>query len=145
MTLFALINKVAGIYGLVAVLSGGADVAQLTMYLYSVATIFVFIWGMRKISEEDGSKTLVYGHLFAFDHLVSTVYTAWFGVVWYAFTPHDGRRVANSDAQKEMLGDVVMDDATRIRAAEAIWKSERGFSAAVLVLGWLIKVSSLHK
>lgn len=38
-------------YGLVAVLTGGADAAQLIMYLYSVATIFVFIWGMRKIAE----------------------------------------------------------------------------------------------
>lgn len=90
--------------------------------------------------KEDGNKTLSYAHLFAFDHLVGTVCTAWFAVVWYMYTPHDGRRVANSDAQKEMLGDVVMDDATRIHAAQAIWKSERGFSAAVLACGWLIKV-----
>lgn len=31
-------------------------------------------------------------------------------------------------------------ESVRKAAAEAIWKSERGFAAAVLVGGWLIKV-----
>lgn len=67
--------------------------------------------------------------------------------MWYVYVPHDGARVANSDAQKDMMGDVTgggMDDAARIAAAQEVWKSERGFSAAVLVLGWLIKVGVLR-
>lgn len=33
-----------------------------------------------------------------------------------------------------------MDDAARTAAAMGVWQSERGFSAAVLVVGWLLKV-----
>lgn len=64
-------------------------------------------------------------------------------MIWYLYVPHDGRRVANSDAQKEMMGELSrngIDDVVRKVAADAIWKSERGFSAAVLVSGWLLKV-----
>lgn len=43
------INKVAGIYGLVAVFTGGSLV-QLSMYIYSVALLFVFVWGIRVTS-----------------------------------------------------------------------------------------------
>jgi len=55
-SLFALLNKVAGAYGILAVLlSGGAALSQplgqLTMYAYSIASLVGFIWGLQKISE----------------------------------------------------------------------------------------------
>ena len=99
--------------------------------------------------QENGHKTLVYAHLFAIDHLISTVYTAFFAVLWYAYIPHDGERVANSEAQKAMMGDGGMggklDHDARKAAALALWKSERGFSAAVIVGGWFIKVSRVRE
>lgn len=97
------------------------------------------------LSQENGPKTLLYAHIFALDHLLGTLYTTFFAVVWYAWVPHDGRRVANSDAQKAMMGGAgthEMDEATRTAAAMTVWEGERGFSAAVLVLGWVIKVRS---
>ncbi|KAM0748757.1 DUF1753-domain-containing protein [Meredithblackwellia eburnea MCA 4105] len=142
-SLFALLNKVAGAYGILAVFTGGAEGTQLTMYLYSIGTIAVFIWGIKKINEENGPKTLLYAHLFAIDHLISTAYTALFGVIWYIYVPHDGERVANSEAQKEMMGGgsaAKLDPEARKAAALALWQSERGFSAAVIVGGWLLKV-----
>ncbi|GAA5922712.1 hypothetical protein JCM3775_006108 [Rhodotorula graminis] len=148
-SLFALLNKVAGAYGILAVLlSGGAALSQplgqLTMYAYSIASLVGFIWGLQKISEENGPKTLLYAHGFAADHLVGTVYTTFFAVVWYLFVPHDGRRVANSDAQKAMMGGsqsgVEMDETERTQAAMGVWTSERGFSGAVLLIGWLLKI-----
>ncbi|ORY41827.1 Inositolphosphorylceramide synthase subunit Kei1-domain-containing protein [Leucosporidium creatinivorum] len=147
-SLFGVLNKVAGAYGMMAVLTGGTlaqPVSQLTMYIYSIATLVVFLWGLKKISEENGPKTLIYAHLFAVDHFVGTIYTAIFAVMWYVHTPHDGRRVANSDAQKEMMGSIDgtmggLTDEQRALAAQGVWKSERGFSAAVLILGWFIKI-----
>lgn len=50
-SLFGLLNKVAGTYGIMAVFTGGAEGAQLTMYIYSIASIVVFIWGMQKIND----------------------------------------------------------------------------------------------
>ncbi|KAM0786426.1 hypothetical protein ACM66B_001890 [Microbotryomycetes sp. NB124-2] len=143
-SLFGLLNKVAGVYGMMAVITGGT-VAQLTMYIYSLATLFVFIWGFKSIAEENGPRSLMYAHLFALDHLVGTIYTTLFAVVWYVYVPHDGRRVANSDAQKQMMGDIDgtmmgLNDDERAAAAQAVWKSERGFAAAVLLAGWFIKI-----
>lgn len=101
-----------------------------------------------KIEQEDGPKTLLYAHLFAIDHFINTLYITFFAITWYSFTPHDGRRVANSAAQREvmesgqaLLGKVVDENVMRL-AAEGIWKEERGFSAAVLIIGWFIKVST---
>ncbi|GAA6020542.1 hypothetical protein JCM11491_000789 [Sporobolomyces phaffii] len=147
-SLFAVLNKVAGAYGMLAVLLAGGStlsqpVGQLTMYAYSIASLVVFIWGLQKIGEENGPKSLIYAHLFALDHLVGTLYTSLFAAIWYLYTPHDGRRIANSDAQKAMMGSNTgtgLDDAGRVEAAMGVWKSERGFSGAVLVIGWMLKV-----
>ncbi|GAA5981613.1 hypothetical protein JCM5350_008050 [Sporobolomyces pararoseus] len=147
-SLFAVLNKVAGAYGMLAVLLAGGNalsqpVGQLTMYVYSIASLVVFIWGLQKIGEENGPKSLIYAHLFALDHLVGTLYTSLFAAIWYLYTPHDGRRIANSDAQKAMMGSNTgtgLDDAGRVEAAMGVWKSERGFSGAVLLIGWMLKV-----
>lgn len=45
---------------------------------------------------------MLYAHCFFADHVVSTLYTVAFGVAWYIFDPHDGRRVANSEAQQDV-------------------------------------------
>lgn len=49
-TLFALFNKIAGMYGILAIFHGGT-IGQLSLYLYSIATIPVFIWGLKANSE----------------------------------------------------------------------------------------------
>jgi hypothetical protein len=49
-TLFAVLNKVAGAYGMLAIFSGGTF-AQISMYIYSIATIVVFLWGLKGIGE----------------------------------------------------------------------------------------------
>ncbi|GAA5864807.1 hypothetical protein JCM8547_009238 [Rhodosporidiobolus lusitaniae] len=148
-SLFAALNKVAGAFGLLALVLSGREafkepLAQLSMYLYSMASLGGVVWGLQQVSAENGPSTLLYAHLFALDHLLSTLWTAFFAVVWYAWVPHDGRRVANSDAQKAMMGGSqttgAMTDEARAAAASEVWSGERGFSAFVLVVGWFIKV-----
>lgn len=43
-----LINKVAGVYGLITVLVGGTFV-QFLFYAYSVVTLFAFLWALGVI------------------------------------------------------------------------------------------------
>ena len=50
LTLFSLFNKIAGIYGIIAIFQGGT-IAQLSLYIYSIATIPIFIWGLKSISD----------------------------------------------------------------------------------------------
>jgi hypothetical protein len=166
------VNKVAGVYGLISLFTGG-DFYQLSFYFYSTVTLIIFVWGMRAVSEvsrrsndnnmstllimtttiswinqESSSKVLKLAHLYAIDHILQTLYTAHFALE-YINAPHDGRRVINSQAQKDLIdlaisrgeisGEGDGEDAARL--AQTLWKQERGTAGAVVVLAWLIKVS----
>lgn len=41
-----MINKVAGVYGLITILVGGTF-PQLLFYAYSVGTLFAFLWALK--------------------------------------------------------------------------------------------------
>ncbi|KAI0766695.1 DUF1753-domain-containing protein [Trametes elegans] len=142
--LFALLNKVAGVYGLVAVLTGaGGSAAQLTLYLYSVLGLVALTWGLKAILHEDPKHTLYFAHLFFADHILSTAWLVFFGVLWWFYTPHDGRVQINSDAQKEVMESGAghnMTDEERAAAAMSIWNAEKGVASAMLVIGWIAKI-----
>ncbi|PCH44422.1 DUF1753-domain-containing protein [Wolfiporia cocos MD-104 SS10] len=144
--LFAVLNKVAGVYGLIATFTGaGGSVAQLSLYIYSCVALAALVWGLRATSQENPKHTLYFAHLFFADHVLSTAWLVFFAVVWWVYTPHDGRRQANSAAQEEMmnagtqLGGHNMTAEERERAAMTIWSEEKGLATAVIVLGWLVK------
>ncbi|KAF8587844.1 DUF1753-domain-containing protein [Ramaria rubella] len=140
-----LFNKVAGVYGLIAVFTGGS-LAQLSMYIYSLFALVALTWGLKAVGQEDPKRVLYFAHMFFLDHLFSTCWTVFFGVVWWVYTPHDGRQVINSDAQRAMMGGASgeeghnMTETERAQAALGIWNKEKGFAAAVLIIGWLIKI-----
>jgi len=143
--LFALFNKVAGVYGLISVLAGaGGSFAQLSLYLYSLLGLVALGWGLKAVKEENAQQTLYFAHLFFVDHMFSTAWTLFFAVVWWAYTPHDGRRVANSAAQEAIrLGAGVnhtMTDVQLAAAANILWHEEKGVAATVIVLSWLAKI-----
>ncbi|KZP21041.1 DUF1753-domain-containing protein, partial [Athelia psychrophila] len=146
--MFALLNKVAGVYGLIAVVMGaGGSFAQLSLYLYSVIALGGLIWGLRIAREEDAKRMLYFAHLFFADHVLSTVWTVFFAVVWWVYTPHDGRRTTNSAAQEQIAQDRMgggpntnMTEAQRTAAAHLMWDTEKGTAAAVISLSWLTKI-----
>jgi len=43
-----LINKVAGLYGLITILVGGTF-TQLVFYAYSTASLFAFLWALKSV------------------------------------------------------------------------------------------------
>ncbi|KAJ3517763.1 hypothetical protein NLJ89_g310 [Agrocybe chaxingu] len=138
--LFAILNKVAGVYGLIAVLTGaGGSFAQLSLYIYSVLALVAFAWGLRL---EDAKKTFYFAHLFFIDHIFSTSWTLFFALDWWLWQPHDGRRQANSAAQQAMMehGNSTMTDEQRKKAAMAIWNHEKGLAAAVIIVSWVFKI-----
>ncbi|KAL1745209.1 Inositolphosphorylceramide synthase subunit Kei1-domain-containing protein [Schizophyllum fasciatum] len=143
--LFALLNKVAGVYGLIAALTGaGGSFAQISLYLYSTAALVAIALGLKAVKREDAKQTLYFAHFFFFDHALSTAWVIWFAIVWWLRTPHDGRRQANSAAQEAMMHAAPphepMTDAQRVAAAMAIWEQEKGFAAAIIAMSWLSKL-----
>ncbi|CCM02557.1 uncharacterized protein FIBRA_04660 [Fibroporia radiculosa] len=143
--LFAVLNKVAGVYGLVAVLTGaGGSAAQLSLYIYSVLGLVALGWGIKAVSQENPKHSLYFAHIFFADHIISSAWLVFFAVVWWVYTPHDGRRQANSAAQEEMMNSTNgahrnMTEEEREAAAMIIWSEEKGLATAVIVLGWVAK------
>lgn len=152
-------------YGLIAVLTGaGGSFAQLSLYLYSVLALAALAWGLRAVKEvsqsvtfalnyqlvlqEEPKHTFYFAHLFFADHILSTVWTAFFAVVWWIYTPHDGQRTVNSKAQEDILKGAEgssknMTDSERIEAANMLWNKEKGTAGAVIIVSWLAKVCLL--
>ncbi|CAK5279732.1 unnamed protein product [Mycena citricolor] len=145
-TLCAIFNKVAGVYGLIALLTGaGGSFAQLSLYLYSVLGLVALAWGLGVVKQEDPRQTLYYAHLFCGDHILSTLWTAFFAMQWWWYIPHDGARQANSQAQADLIAianltEAVLTDGERTQAAQLIWNQEKGTSAVVILLAWLAKI-----
>lgn len=159
LTLFALFNKTAGVYGILAVFQGGTF-SQVALYIYSIATIVIFLWGLKGISDEDAQHVLTYAHLFTADHMISTFWTLLFAFNWWYFTPHDGAPTANQSTHQTGLMDLIETIESQYRtpeqmaqihhdqltpemrkmSAERVWKEEKDFSAVVLGLGWLVKI-----
>ncbi|ESK97784.1 duf1753-domain-containing protein [Moniliophthora roreri MCA 2997] len=144
--LFAVLNKVAGIYGLIAVVTGaGGSFSQLSLYIYSVLALVALVWGLRAVKEEDPKQTLYFAHLFFADHIFSTSWTVYFATVWWFQNPHDGHHSANSPAQIEIIegtvhSDIPMTDEERVAAAQKIWNHEKGTAAAFIILAWILKL-----
>ncbi|KAK7056315.1 hypothetical protein VNI00_002868 [Paramarasmius palmivorus] len=144
--LFTVLNKVAGIYGLIAVATGaGGSFSQLSLYIYSVVALVALVWGLKAVKEENPKQTLYFAHLFFADHIFSTSWTVYFASVWWFQNPHDGRHTANSAAQIEIINGTVhsnvpMTDEQRVAAAQKIWNQEKGTAAALIILAWIIKV-----
>ena len=96
-------------------------------------------------AQEDPRSTLYFAHLFFADHVLSTSWTIFFAVVWWLYSPHDGRRVSNSAAQNEIIENYLgetekVSEEERARLALQLWRREKGVAVAIIILGWLIKV-----
>lgn len=95
--------------------------------------------------QEDPKKTLYFAHIFFADHILSTAWLVFFAVLWWVYTPHDGRMQANSAAQKEVMESSAgrnMTEEERSTAAMALWNTEKDVASILIVLGWLAKVRS---
>ncbi|KAG8729077.1 hypothetical protein FRC12_021274, partial [Ceratobasidium sp. 428] len=140
--LFALINKVAGVYGLVSLFFGGSA-AQISMYIYSTLAIVALAWGLKAVTDEDAKRTFYFAHIFVADHLLGTIWTVFFAVLWWVYNPHDGEKVVNSAAQEAMAGahgNTTISHGDRVAAAQLIWNQEKGLAAMVLIAGWISKI-----
>ncbi|KAK1924417.1 Inositolphosphorylceramide synthase subunit Kei1-domain-containing protein [Papiliotrema laurentii] len=151
--LFGLINKVAGLYGLVVIFIGGS-LTQIAFYAYSTASLFAFLWALRIVKSESASTTTTVAHLYTLDHLVQSLFHYLFYLDYWYNVPHDGRRTANSQAQQDLInlaasrGEIIdpatqetpgMDELRKALAGD-IWRTEKVYAGWTLVFGFFLKV-----
>ncbi|CAK9786177.1 DUF1753-domain-containing protein [Cutaneotrichosporon oleaginosum] len=151
--LFALINKVAGVYGLITVIVGGSF-AQITFYAYSVISLLGLQWGLKQVKAESSQKVLLVAHLYVLDHVIQQVFHYLFFYNYWYIQKHEGQRDLNSQAQKDIFNlavsrnEVSASDANpseadaQLRAGQAmqIWNHEKGYALGVIMLGFLFKI-----
>ena len=99
----------------------------------------------RNTLQEDARSTFYFAHLFFADHILSTSWTVFFAVVWWIYSPHDGRRVSNSAAQDKIIENYLgetekVSEEERARLALQLWRREKGVAITIIIFGWLIKV-----
>lgn len=79
-----LINKVTGLYGLLAILTGfSLDAVQLSMYLYSVAVLVALAFLIPHIRRQSPLQNLSLAWLYIVDTAANAAYTVTFAVQWY--------------------------------------------------------------
>lgn len=79
-----LINKVTGLYGLLAILTGYAlDAVQLSMYIYSVGVLVALAFLLPHVRRQSPFPNLSLAWLYIIDTALNTAYTAFFAVAWY--------------------------------------------------------------
>ncbi|KAJ5178238.1 uncharacterized protein N7500_000937 [Penicillium coprophilum] len=83
-TLSLLLNKISGLYGLLALLTGyHLSPVQLSMYLWSLVALALAALLFPHIRKQSPLQCLALTYLYVFDSLINAAYTAAFGVTWF--------------------------------------------------------------
>lgn len=83
-SLSMLFNKVAGFYGLLAILTGfHLDVMQLSLYLYSVVALVLLAFLMPHVRKQSPFECLAFSWFYLFDTIINCTYTAAFAFTWF--------------------------------------------------------------
>jgi hypothetical protein len=83
-TLSLLLNKISGLYGLLALLTGyHLSPVQLSMYLFSLLVLGLTALLFPHIRKQSPLQCLALAWLYVFDSLINAAYTAAFGVAWF--------------------------------------------------------------
>lgn len=83
-TLSLLLNKISGLYGLLALLTGyHLSSVQLSMYIYSLIALALAAILFPHIRKQSPLECLALAWLYLLDSLINAAYTAAFGVTWF--------------------------------------------------------------
>ncbi|KAF2428943.1 DUF1753-domain-containing protein [Tothia fuscella] len=79
-----LVNKVTGLYGILALLTGfSISPLQLSMYIYSLIVFGVTIHLFPHIQAQSAWHTLAFAQLYALDTIINAAYTVFFSIAWF--------------------------------------------------------------
>lgn len=83
-TLSLLLNKVSGLYGLLALLTGfELNSLQLSMYIYSLLALGLTAYLAPHIRTQSPLHSLALAWFYTIDSVINAAYTAAFGVTWF--------------------------------------------------------------
>ncbi|KAF6805623.1 inositolphosphorylceramide synthase subunit Kei1 domain-containing protein [Colletotrichum sojae] len=103
-SLILLFNRLTGLYGLLAVLTGyGLSITQLSMYVYSLGVVVSLAMFLPHIRKQSPFEVLGLAWLYVIDTLLNVAYTTFFAVNWYlnstALIKHPGSAGVSDGAE----------------------------------------------
>ena len=107
-TLTLLLNKVSGLYGVLAIFTGySLSSLQLSMYIYSIVALIVFLILSPHIRRQSPLQCISLAYMILLDTLINGIYTALFGISWFLVL---ARHVGGEQQQNTVLGSVTIED-----------------------------------
>lgn len=134
-------NKVTGVYGLLAILTGyQLSLLQLSTYVYSIAVLVLLAILIPHIRKQSPFECLALAWLYIVDTGINAAYTASFGLDWYFAT----QLTEPTETQTKGLGNFVMDGMDGLRRETAIHgkvvPQETATSMLIIVASILIRI-----
>jgi len=98
-TLSLLLNKLSGLYGILALFTGyHLSPVQLSMYIYSILALILTVYLAPHIRTRSPLHCLALAWFYVLDSLVNAVYTAAFAVAWFlVLAQHNAGKLPASD------------------------------------------------
>lgn len=143
-----LINKVTGLYGLLANLTSYSFSAiQLSMYIYSAFVLIAVALSVPHICKPTFSSSpfhsLALAWIYLVDTAINTVYTAAFAVSWYLASFHDPKGAAGAGSTTSDTtsgGRKQLDDAREVQASASVGPQETAASVVLIVALTLVRI-----
>ncbi|KAJ9613207.1 hypothetical protein H2200_003148 [Cladophialophora chaetospira] len=90
-TLSMLVNKLAGLYGILALFTGyHLSPFQLSMYIYSTFALILTVYLARHIRKQSPLQCLALAWFYVLDSIINSAYTAVFAATWFlVLAQHD--------------------------------------------------------
>ncbi|KAI8074625.1 Inositolphosphorylceramide synthase subunit Kei1-domain-containing protein [Gongronella butleri] len=85
-TIFGILNKLSGFYGIISLDFGDPIVSA--VYVYSLLGVFVGAYALYGLHKQNLSIVRWYTIYYWMDCMISTATTIWFATDWYLFTDH---------------------------------------------------------
>ncbi|KHN99312.1 RAS small monomeric GTPase Rab6 [Metarhizium album ARSEF 1941] len=110
-------NKVTGVYGLLAILTGyQLSLLQLSTYVYSIGVLALLVCLIPHIRRQSPFKCLALAWLYILDTTINGTYTAAFGLDWYFASTSNSR----PDLTSTSLPGIVVEGFESLRRQHAV-------------------------
>ncbi|KAK3846001.1 MAG: Inositolphosphorylceramide synthase subunit Kei1-domain-containing protein [Linnemannia gamsii] len=126
-TVFAILNKVSGFFGIFA--NGGA--AKVIMYLYSVFATFAFAWGLYGVLIDNTKIVGRYALAYVIDLIINAIQTIFMAVTWF-MTRNDLLGEPQPDQNGEPTSTPITDEVRQD------FQFEGGISILILLALWCL-------
>ena len=134
-TLSLLLNKISGLYGLLALLTGyQLSSVQLSMYVYSLIVLGLTALLFPHIRKQSPLQCLALAWLYLIDSVINAAYTAGFGVAWFMVISqnYSSSTIRDDASEKFVRGGDNLDD--------TVFQPE-GLPSVILISAlWLIRI-----